>query len=468
MRTEAYTPKTVFMRYPRVVLPYGQPGYIRAMHPSGSRYLAVLRQRPWVAALLAAVLVAGAAAVVLTEVLPRPGPAPVPVRVRSWRADIAYLARELPREHIDGLTAASRATWDATAARLEAQVPRLTDGQVIAGVLRLIALLRDDETDLQVTWHRTYPFGTAWLGRGLYLTVVPAARRDLLGARLEAIDGHPLSEVIARLQPEIDYQPQDTGIAREFEAGDVTQPEMLIWTGLARSPDSATFTVRTASGQRETVTMAAVPTDQATISALKLARVPRTLAKTNATSPYWMRVFPGRRAVYLKYNKCLHDSGFQRLARKSLAILRQHPQYRLIVDLRGNGGGSDVPFRTLINGIRADPAINRPGRLFGLIDGETDSSATLDANSLGARTNALLIGQEVEDPVDTYGNNTGLLTLPHSHLEVAYTTKVANPSGNRLATPDIVITPTISQVMAGADPVLDRALSYPLPSRAGR
>ena len=77
------------MRYPRAVLPYGKPGYIRTMRPSGSRYLAVLRRRPWVAALLAAVLVAGAAAVVLTAVLPRAGPAPVPVRVRNWRADIA-------------------------------------------------------------------------------------------------------------------------------------------------------------------------------------------------------------------------------------------------------------------------------------------------------------------------------------------------------------------------------------------
>jgi hypothetical protein len=262
-----------------------------------------------VAALLAAVLVAGAAAAVLTAVLPRPGPPPVPVRVRSWRADIAYLARELPGDHINGLTGASRATWDATAARLEAQVPRLTDGQVIGGVLRLIALLRDDETVLQVPWHRTYPFYTAWLGPSLYLTVVPAARRDLLGARLEAIDGHPLSEVIARLQPEIDYQPQDTGIAREFEAGYVTLPEMLNWAGLTRSPDSVRLTVHTTSGQRENVTLAAVPTDQATISALKLASVPRTLAQTNAASPYWMRVFPGRRAVYLKYNRCLNSNG---------------------------------------------------------------------------------------------------------------------------------------------------------------
>ena len=154
----------------------------------------------------------------------------------------------------------------------------------------------------------------------------------------------------------------------------------------------------------------------------------------------------------------------QRLARKSLVIFCYHPQHRLNADLRRNGGDSDVPFRTLINGIRADPAINRPGRLFGLIDGETDSSATLDANSLGARTNALLIGQEVEDPVDTYGNNTGLLTLPHSHLPAIYTTKVVHPSGNRLATPDIVVTPTVSQVLAGTDPVLDRALSYRVPS----
>jgi hypothetical protein len=42
-----------------------------------------------------------------------------------------------------------------------------------------------------------------------------------------------------------------------------------------------------------------------------------------------------------------------------------------------------------------------------------------------------------------------------------YTTKVLNRSGNRLATPDIVIAPALSQVLAGADPVLSRALSYP-------
>src|SRR5215470_10607022 len=188
------------------------------MHPPGSRYPAALRRRPWVAALLAAVLVAGAAAVVLTAVLSRPGPQPVPVRVRSWRADIAYLARELPRRHINGLTGADQATWNAAAARLEAQVPKLTNGQIVVGLFRQVALLHDDETMLQLGWPRIYPFRVIWLGPSLYPTMVPPAHRGLLGAQLEAIDGRPVSEVVARLEGVIDYDRQDPGIARDTEA----------------------------------------------------------------------------------------------------------------------------------------------------------------------------------------------------------------------------------------------------------
>jgi hypothetical protein len=80
------------------------------------------------------------------------------------------------------------------------------------------ALLHDDETTLELGWPRIYPFRAVWLGPGLYLTMVPPTHRGLLGARLEAIDGHPVSEVIARLKPVIDYDKRDPGIARDTEA----------------------------------------------------------------------------------------------------------------------------------------------------------------------------------------------------------------------------------------------------------
>ena len=40
----------------------------------------------------------------------------------------------------------------------------------------------------------------------LYLIAVPATDRWLLGARLVAVDGHPMSAVLAQLRAEIDYQ----------------------------------------------------------------------------------------------------------------------------------------------------------------------------------------------------------------------------------------------------------------------
>jgi hypothetical protein len=157
-----------------------------------------------------------------------------------------------------------------------------------------------------------------------------------------------------------------------------------------------------------------------------LAHVPLPLYQQNATRPYWLRVLPAQHAVYLKYNQALPDSGFQRLAAQALAQLTAHPDDRLIVDLRDNGGGDDGggddgPFRALISGLRAHPRLRTPGRVIGLVGQFTDSSATVDANSL-KQAGVVLMGQPPADPLK----------------------------------------PTLAQLLAGDDPVLAAALSYRL------
>jgi hypothetical protein len=112
------------------------------------------------------------------------------------------------------LTSAERL---AAARRLERQVPRLTDGQVIVGIARMVAMLGDDETQVILPPSPVYPFAARWIGDGVYLLGVPAADRWLLGARLVAVDGHPMPQVVARLRAEIDYQ--DPGLARAWLVG---------------------------------------------------------------------------------------------------------------------------------------------------------------------------------------------------------------------------------------------------------
>lgn len=398
----------------------------------------------------AALLVAGVA---MAAALTASGPPALP-RDQRWRNDVAYLASELPRLHVGGLLRVPRSAWDAAAARLEREVPRLTDGQVIVGMAQMVAMLHDDETLVIMPRTAFLPAGLIWVGSRLYLTVVPLADRDLLGAQVLGVDGHPIAQVLGRIGSVIDYQ--DPGLLRDEEASYLNSfPGLLYWLGVTTSPDWASFTVRSMAGVRSIIRLPAVTH----VRLASFIGVPTPMYLRDQGQPYWLKVLTRQRAVYLKYNACLDDGGFQRLAAQALAVLRRRPSYRLIVDLRDNGGGDTQPFTSLIDSLDGDPALHRQDRIFGLVNTETDSSATYDANSLGEVPNAVLIGQTPGDPIDEFGDEA-TFRLPYSKIQVVYTTKIVNDPHRKLATPDVVVTPTIKQVLAGDDPVLAAAMGY--------
>jgi hypothetical protein len=395
-----------------------------------------------------------AVVVIVVALLTVSGGRPAPSRDQRWRQDVAYLAGELPQVHVGGLLGVRRSLWEAAAARLEAAVPRLTDGQVIVGMARMVAMLHDDETTVIPPQGAFFPVKLAWVGDQLCLVIVPSADREFLGAQILEVDGHPLAQVLSLIGSVIDYQ--DPGLLWNEEASYLMNfPALLYWLGVTRSPDAAAFTVRAVSGASQVIRLRAVTH----VPAGGLARVPKPLYERDQDMPYWLQVLSSERAVYLKYNDCLDDNGFQRLATEALAVLRRQPSYRLIVDLRNNGGGDTEPFTSLIEGLLADPALHGRDRIFGLVNSYTDSSATDDADSLRQVPNAVLIGQPPGDPINEYGNEA-TFSLPRSGIVVVYTTKIVNDAGRALATPDLVVGPTIRQVLAGIDPVLDAALSY--------
>jgi hypothetical protein len=71
----------------------------------------------------------------------------------------------------------------------------------------------------------------------------------------------------------------------------------------------------------------------------------------------------------------------------------------------------------------------------------------------------VLIGQPPADPIDEYGNEN-TFRLPNSGIVVMYTTAIVNDSRHSLATPDVVVSPAVAQVLDGSDPVLTAALGY--------
>src|SRR5688572_5481128 len=133
-------------------------------------------------------------------------------RAGEWRADLAEIIPGLERIHPAPYHGTSKQDLEAGIATLSDQIPTLTDDQAMVGVLRVTALVNaqgcDGHTGVFLWGTGSYPVTSLPLRLWLFddaLVIVDALppHDDLIGGRIEAIDGHPIADVLAALDPVI-------------------------------------------------------------------------------------------------------------------------------------------------------------------------------------------------------------------------------------------------------------------------
>lgn len=136
---------------------------------------------------------------------------------------------------------------------------------------------------------------------------------------------------------------------------------------------------------------------------------------------------------------------------------------RVVIDLRGNGGGNSTILRPLLDGLKERPALKARGHLYALVDAGTFSSGLLAAVVLRQDLKAILVGEPPGEKPNSYGE-VRPLTLPNSRLFIQYSTKFFRMSGSAdppTYEPDVIVRRSIADALAGRDPVLDTALALP-------
>ncbi len=255
---------------------------------------------------------------------PSPTAPSAAVRNQLWSEDIDELVARFPQFQKDGPALIASAGWQATADQLKAAVPQLTDAQIEARLMAMVARLgiAHDTLSAPELTAATYPLGFIWLADGPL--VIAAQDADLLGAELVSIDGHTSAELLVALTPVISHENQSWLL--EQVAGLLSFPRLLQALGMAHDSGAATFVFQV-SGQQVTRTIRAV----GQISHL-LPNLPDFVR--SADTVFTSTLLLDKHTVLVQYEMCAPSPDLDRFTANLDKYLAQNQIDRMIIDLR--------------------------------------------------------------------------------------------------------------------------------------
>jgi hypothetical protein len=382
---------------------------------------------------------------------------------QDWREDIDVLQTVLTDRHRDPYYFTSEAALSRGCAHLRVVVPDLTPNQRLVRLLQIPGILRDGHTryrliDTVDNAHSPLgrlPISLHWYQDGFHVRRAHPDWARLNGSRLVGVERVGAVDVFERLLPLVSRE----NIWRALKVAPrlMTRPELLDGVGIGQDPARLTCQFET-SGEKHDVTLPALPSQTSEYDTWAYATPTGEPSALDATEGNlsWSAVPDCPELLYLKFDN-VQDDANGTLAEKFDGAFRRLDADQLtglVIDLRNNGGGDNRLNWPLIEGIRARPAINQPGRVFALVGRATFSAAVHCALWLQRNTRCQLVGEPTGNSPNHFGDAVDH-ELPNTGLTVAVSSlwwQESDPYDDRPAvTPDQRVEYTAADYARGHD-----------------
>ena len=399
---------------------------------------------------------------------PTAAPSPSADRIAGWRADLQALIPGMAGIHPDLTHSTSRDVLDRAVADLIATIPTATDDELMAGVLRIVALVSakgcDAHTGAFVWGTGTYPVDSLplrlWLfpselGDALEIVDALPPYQDLIGSTVGQVEGKEIKVVQQLLEPLIPRDNNST--VRLLLPRYALIPQVLRGLGVADA-GPVTLGLTSADGSSRTIDVQPIPMAAYNAWAgpygLHLPIDPDVLYLSRIGDALWWQRLQDPATLFVQYNR------MDRLPPGQIndlrAALHEPDVARVVLDLRHNYGGEVSEVDRMI-GLFDDSAVDRPDRLFVLTGRNTFSAASLLLARLDRDTGASIVGEPMGGCPTAYGNSRDL-TLPFSGIVVSVATMlevgVSADDTRSTIEPDVPSVLTADDWAHGSDPAL--------------
>lgn len=386
--------------------------------------------------------------------------------------DVQLAAQHLRDDHPNLFHDLSSTRFDAAVADLAAHADSLDDDQLLVGLMRLGAMpgARDGHTGIfplnpaNRRLLHAYPIRMYTFADGTYV-VGQAGGSDLLRARVVAVNGRPLEDVIAAVSPLVPHDNDSTLMLRVTTY--LNTPEVLHGLGLVPDLGPVTFTFERGGNRFATsLTPLAVPEYGRGIGDLEhpllpqgiTAAVPAYVARRNRQ--IWTTTLAAKRVFYIGYNETLVSTWA--VARRTSKAAKAKRLRAVIVDLRLNGGGDNHTYAYLLDALQR---VSKTERIVVLISRLTFSAAENFAVDLERVAHPIFVGEPSGGSPNLYGDTVNTL-LPTSGLQLRvariYWQKSTADDPRIAIDPQVPVSLSSDAFFAGRDPVLGAAVGAAL------
>jgi hypothetical protein len=434
------------------------------------------RGRAWITALT--LLVAAAPNAVAAQQMPAaPQVDLTALSADQWRADLRYLAEQMPKVHVNLFHTMTPAQLDAAVAALDRRIPSLNTDEILVGLARVTALVQDGHSGvigpLTFASQTNYPLKLNWYPNGIFVEAAPPEYASLVGGRLVRVGNAPIERAYAEISALVPHDPANDGLQRVVGPRVyLTSARVLHGLGFTPAATEATFVVER-DGKQIAATLKptsssrhlfAGAVDGGWIDAGAASSNPLPLSRKHPGQPYWYEYMPAQHAVYVQFNGVSND-GSEPLGtffRGVFDFVEHNDVQRMVIDLRNNGGGNNQLLRPVLVGLIQAKKIDQRGRLVAIVGPQTFSAAQNFVNRLENYTEVVFVGTPTGENVNFYGDVRPIV-LPNSQLRIGMSALRWQDMDMRdkrtSLAPEIAIDPSFADYRAHADPALDEALT---------
>ena len=398
-------------------------------------------------------------------------------RTDGWRHDLTFFEQEVKRMGYDPFHQTSEAQFHTEVERLRADVPKLTDNQIIVRIWRLLNLVGDGHTGIapQVisSWN-TVPLQFELFDEGLFIVAADPKYADLVGKQVLRFGSQTTEQVMRALDPIISRDKDNPHNLERNGPRIARYPGVLNGLGLQPQSESIVFTVREADGKTRTAEVIAAARDDQQYSriaghpswvTLFQGSDPLPLYLKDRRTPYWFETVPNTKVVYFQFNIVTSTQAepLNAFLERLLRFINEEKIERLIIDLRWNNGGNGRLAYPMLNFLTRAERINQRGNLFVIVGRYTYSAAPIVASVIESYTNAILVGEPTPTGPNFIGEDN-FVTLPYSQVPVgisdAYHQTTWSVDTRTALTPLLLVPFSFEAYKSKRDPVLETILAY--------